>query len=229
MRRLLLVEDEPGLVVTLVDRLRAEGYDVTVAPDGREGLRRGCEDAWDLVILDLLLPGMGGLEVCRELRRRGVETPILMLTALSDVVDRVVGLRVGGDDYLTKPFATAELLARLEALLRRPARSRPVGRVPDPFHFGPVEVRFREARVLRNGREVHLTPKMFDLLRVFIRRRGEALTRDELLDEAWGREESPAARTVDVHVGWLRQRLEENPRHPRHLQTVRGVGYRFVE
>lgn len=228
-RRLLLVEDEPGLVVTLVDRLRAEGYEVGVASTGREGLRRGTEESWDVMILDLLLPGLGGLEVCRELRRRGVETPILMLTALSDVVDRVVGLRVGGDDYLTKPFATAELLARLEALLRRPARSRPAGRVPDPFRFGTVEVRFREARVLRDGQEVHVTPKMFDLLGVFIRRRGEALTRDELLDEAWGPEETPSGRTVDVHVGWLRQRLEENPKVPRHLQTVRGVGYRFVE
>jgi len=231
-RRLLLVEDEPGLVVTLGDRLRAAGYEVAVAGTGPEGLERALAAPFDLVLLDVLLPGTSGLEVCRELRSAGVGTPILMLTALGDVVDRVVGLRIGADDYLTKPFATAELLARIEALLRRaqPAAegAAAAGRLPDPFRFGDVEVRFREARVIREGRPVHVTHRMFELLRVFVRRRGEALTRDELLDEAWGPDAMPSARTVDVHVAWLRQRLEPNPKVPRYLQTVRGVGYRFA-
>jgi two-component system alkaline phosphatase synthesis response regulator PhoP len=231
-RRLLLVEDEPGLVVTLGDRLRAAGYEVAVAGTGPEGLERALAEPFDLVLLDILLPGTSGLEVCRELRSAGVGTPILMLTALGDVVDRVVGLRIGADDYLTKPFATLELLARIEALLRR---ARPAaeavaaaGPLPDPFRFGDVEVRFREARVTRDGRPVHVTNRMFELLRVFVRRRGEALSRDQLLDAAWGPDAMPSARTVDVHVAWLRQRIEPNPKVPRYLQTVRGVGYRFA-
>jgi len=227
-RRLLLVEDEPGLVVTLGDRLRSAGYEVAVARTGPEGLDRGRAEPHDLILLDLLLPGISGLEVCRELRRSGVGTPILMLTALGDVVDRVVGLRVGADDYLPKPFAMAELLARIEALLRRTGGGAAVrGAPPDPFRFGDVEVRFREARVLRAGRPVHLTHRTFELLRVLIERRGEALSRDELLDAAWGEDATPSARTVDVHVAWLRQRIEANPKVPRHLETVRGVGYRF--
>lgn len=176
-----------------------------------------------------MLPGTGGLEVCRRLRAAGLATPILMLTALGDVVDRVVGVRIGADDYLTKPFATAELLARIEALLRRsgPVIDGLTG-LPDPYRFGDVEVRFREARVLKAGEPVHLTHRMFELLRVFIERRGEALGRDVLLDEAWGPDAMPAARTVDIHIAWLRQRLESNPKAPRYLQTVRGVGYRFA-
>jgi two-component system alkaline phosphatase synthesis response regulator PhoP len=228
-RRLLLVEDEPGLIVMLRDRFQATGYEVAVATTGPEGLARALGEPFDLVVLDLMLPGTSGLEVCRELRRAGVGTPILMLTALGDVVDRVVGLRIGADDYLTKPFATAELLARIEALLRR---TRGAGHgavpVPDPYRFGDVEVRFREAQVLRDGRPVHLTYQMFELLRVFVERRGEALSRDEILDAAWGQDAVPAERTVDVHVAWLRQRLEENPKVPRYLRTVRGVGYRFA-
>lgn len=229
-RRLLLVEDEPGLVVMLHDRLRAAGYDVEVATTGPEGLDRALAAPFDLLLLDVLLPGESGLEVCRRLRSAGLSTPILMLTALGDVVDRVVGLRIGADDYLTKPFATAELLARIEALLRRTVpEQRAAGTPsPDPYRFGDVEVRFREARVLRDGCPVHLSYQMFELLRVFVERRGEALSRDEILDAAWGQDAAPAARTVDVHVAWLRQRLEENPKVPRYLQTVRGVGYRFA-
>ncbi len=228
-RRLLLVEDEPGVIVTLGDRLRAAGYELRVATTGPEGRDRARTEPFDLVLLDVMLPGLSGLEVCRELRAAGIETPILMLTALGEVVDRVVGLRIGADDYLTKPFSTAELLARIEALLRR---TRPAGHgavpPPDPYRFGDVEVRFREARVLRHGCPVHLTYQMFELLRVFVEHRGEALTRDEILDQAWGQDATPAERTVDVHVAWLRQRLEENPKVPRYLQTVRGIGYRFA-
>lgn len=236
--RLLLVEDEAGLVMVLEDRLRAAGYEVEAALTGPDGLGRALGEPFDVILLDILLPGTDGLEICRRLRESGVATPILMLTALGDVVDRVVGLRMGADDYLGKPFATAELLARIEALLRRAggwggfaagARGKRGAAAPEVYRFGEVEVRFREARVLRRGEAVHLTYRMFELLRAFIERRGEALTRDQLLDAAWGPDAAPAERTVDVHVAWLRQRLEDNPKVPRYLETVRGVGYRFSE
>jgi len=226
-RRILLVEDEHGMAMMLNDRLAAAGYEVDVASDGVRGRDLAFTRAYDLVLLDLLLPGLGGLEVCRELRRHGINTPILMLTALGDVVDKVVGLRTGADDYLTKPFETAELLARIEALLRR-THSPSVISVPDPFRFGEVEVRFREVEVLREGVEVHLTPKMFELLHLFIQRRGEMLTRAEILDAVWGLESNPTERTVDVHVAWLRQRLEVRADRPQFLRTVRGFGYKFT-
>ena len=228
-RRILLVEDEAGLVLMLTDRLRSAGYVVEAATTGPEGLDRALSDPFDLILLDILLPGLDGLEICRSLRGAGVSTPILMLTALGDVVDKVVGLRTGADDYLTKPFATAELLARIAALLRRATHASYQGRSdrPESYGFGDVEVRFREAQVYKGGQALHFTHRMFELLRVFIERRGEALSRDQLLDQAWGEEVMPSARTVDVHVAWLRQRIEENPSVPRFVQTVRGVGYRF--
>ena len=229
MRRILLIEDEPGLVVMLADRLRASGFEVEVAGDGLRGLERASREPFDLIVLDVLLPYKDGLEVCRELRAAGLGTPILMLTALGDLVDKVVGLRMGADDYLTKPFAMAELLARIEALLRRAGSAPHRTLVPtDPFCFGDVEIHFREATVLRDGEPIHMTAQLFELLRLFVVRRGEALSRDELLDGAWGPDAIPSARTVDVHVAWLRQRIEPNPKLPRHLLTVRGLGYRFV-
>lgn len=229
MRRILLIEDEPGLVVLLSDRLRATGFEVEVARDGLRGLERARGEPFDLIVLDVLLPHKDGLEVCRELRALGLGTPILMLTALGELVDKVVGLRVGADDYLTKPFAMAELLARIEALLRRAGTAPHGALIPsDPYRFGEVEVHFRQAMVLRNGEPVHMTAQLFELLRLLVVRRGEALSRDELLDGAWGPEAIPSARTVDVHVAWLRQRIEPNPKLPRYLLTVRGLGYRFV-
>ncbi len=230
-RRILLVEDERGMVVMIRDRLLASGYDVEVAVTGPSAVVRVLRESFDLIILDILLPGQDGLAVCQELRRRGVATPILMLTALGDVVDKVVGLRTGADDYLTKPFETIELLARIEALLRRadPVKTtRGVLAVPDPFRFGDVEVRFREIEVLRGGEEVHLSARMFELLRYMIHRRGEALSRDQLLDAVWRPDAMPAERTVDVHIAWLRQRLEVAPSRPQFLLTVRGFGYKFV-
>jgi len=226
-RRILLVEDEPGMALMVRDRLVSAGYEVELAGDGVIGRDRALTRAYDLILLDLLLPDLGGLEVCRELRSHGVATPILMLTALGDVVDKVVGLRTGADDYLTKPFETAELFARIEALLRR-THPPAVASVPDPFRFGNVEVRFREVEVLKDGNEVHLTPKMFELLHLFIQRRGETLRRGEILDAVWGLESNPSERTVDVHVAWLRQRLEVRPDRPQFLRTVRGFGYRFA-
>lgn len=225
MPRLLLVEDEPGLVMTLTDRLMAEGYEVESAIDGETGLQRACADAFDLVILDGMLPGRDGFDVCRSIRQRGVVTPILMLTARGQVVDRVVGLKLGADDYLVKPFEMAELLARLEALLRRvPPAPAPV----DVYQFGDVHVDFRRAEVTRAGKQLDVSAREFKLLKYFIEHRGATLSRDELLNEVWGYNAMPSTRTVDVHIAWLRQKLEANPRRPEYIHTIHGLGYKFT-
>jgi two-component system, OmpR family, alkaline phosphatase synthesis response regulator PhoP len=224
--RLLLVEDEPGLVMTLTDRLIAEGYDVETATDGETGLARGSAESFALIILDGMLPGRDGFDVCRTIRQRGVQTPILMLTARGQVVDRVVGLKLGADDYLTKPFEMAELLARLEALLRRaPRAAAPPG---DSYQFGDVKVDFRKAEVTRAGQALELSAREFKLLRYFIEHRGATLSRDELLNGVWGYNAMPNTRTVDVHVAWLRQKLEAYPRRPQYIHTIHGLGYKFI-
>ena len=224
--RLLLVEDEPGLVMTLTDRLIAEGYDVETATDGETGLARGSAESFALIILDGMLPGRDGFDVCRTIRQRGVQTPILMLTARGQVVDRVVGLKLGADDYLTKPFEMAELLARLEALLRRvPRAAVPPG---DSYQFGDVKIDFRKAEVTRAGQALELSAREFKLLRYFIEHRGATLSRDELLNEVWGYNAMPNTRTVDVHVAWLRQKLEAHPRRPQYIHTIHGLGYKFI-
>ncbi len=221
---LLLVEDEASLALTLSDRLRAEGYDVEVCGTGESALELLENRPVDLVILDLMLPGIDGLEVCRELRQRGLQLPVLMLTAKSEVVDKVVGLKLGADDYLTKPFEMIELLARLEALLRRTGEgSTGLHR----YEFGEVTVDFRSAEVSRGGEPVALSSMELRLLQEFIEHRGELLSRDQLLDEVWGYEETPFSRTVDVHVASLRQKLEPTPSHPRYIITVHRRGYRF--
>jgi two-component system, OmpR family, alkaline phosphatase synthesis response regulator PhoP len=222
-KRILLVEDEVGLVMTLSDRLRAEGYLVDSSPDGEEGLRRASEAVYDLIILDVMLPKKSGFEVCRKLRDGGIETPILMLTARSQVVDKVVGLQFGADDYLTNPFDMMELLARLEALLRR-APSRPSRNI---HRFGSIQVDLRSAEVTRNGVAVNLSAREFQLLRYLIEHRGSLISREELLTNVWGYEATPLTRTVDVHMAWLRQKLETNPKRPEFILTIRGLGYRF--
>jgi len=227
-RRILLVEDEPGLVLTLTDRLIAEGYAVESEGDAVRGLARGSGGAFDVILLDVMLPGGSGFDVCRTLRQRGVQTPILMLTARGQVVDRVVGLKLGADDYLVKPFEMAELLARIEALLRRgvaPVANPPVGEM---FRFGEVSIDFRKAEVTKSGQPIELSAREFKLLRYFVEHRGAALSRDELLNEVWGYNAMPSTRTVDVHVAWLRQKIEDNPRHPQYIHTVHGLGYKFV-
>lgn len=225
-RRLLLVEDEPSLVLTVSDRLLAEGYQVETAGDGNTALSRALAEPFDLVILDVMLPGRDGFEVCRELRSRGGQIPVLMLTARSQVIDRVVGLKLGADDYLTKPFEMIELLARVEALLRRSpaAAASPAG----TYTFGDVRVDFRRAEVFRGNEPVTLSALEFKLLAYFIENRGALLTRDELLDKVWGYDAMPVTRTVDVHVGSLRQKLERNPSHPELFLTVHRRGYRFT-
>ncbi|MDE3153928.1 MAG: response regulator transcription factor [Acidobacteriota bacterium] len=225
-KRILLVEDEPGLVLTLSDRLRSEGYDVDVAGDGESGLARATGEPFGLVILDVMLPGLNGFEVCRAIRRQGVQTPILMLTARGETTDKVVGLKLGADDYLAKPFDTLELMARIEALIRRSNGS--AGATPAGYRFGDVVVDFRRAEVERGGAPVELSAREFRLLRHFIEHRGATLSRQELLNEVWGYDAMPLTRTVDVHVAGLRQKLEPHPKRPQYLLTVHGLGYKFV-
>ena len=229
MSRVLLVEDEPGLVMTLTDRLMAEGYEVESATDAPSGLEMAASGSFDAILLDVMLPGGNGVDVCKTLRQRGLQTPILMLTAKGQVVDKVVGLKLGADDYLVKPFEMAELLARVEALIRRSANTSASGApTGENYRFGEIAVDFRKAEVNKAGQALDLSAREFKLLKYFVEHRGAALTRDELLNEVWGYNAMPSTRTVDVPVAWLRQKLEDNPRHPQYILTVHGLGYKFV-
>src|SRR5437016_11149813 len=224
-QRILLIEDELGLVMTLTDRLTREGYAVEAAHDGEAGLVRATNETFDLIILDVMLPHRGGFDVCRALRQRGVGTPIIMLTARGQITDKVVGLKIGADDYVTKPFEMMELLARIEAHLRR---ARVGGTLStEVYQFGDVRVDFRRAEAYRGEEVVNLSAKEFKLLRYLIEHRGAALSRDELLNEVWGYDAAVSTRTVDVHVAWLRQKLEPNLRHPQFILTIHGLGYKF--
>lgn len=224
--RVLLVEDEPGLQLALSDRLISEGYRVETAGDGHTAVRRATGEPFDVIVLDVMLPGRDGFEVAKAVRQQGVQTPILMLTARGQVVDRVVGLKLGADDYVTKPFEMVELLARIEALLRRAPMAS--GVTLDRFQFGNVLVDARKAEVTKDGAPVDLSAKEFHLLRYFIEHRGATISREELLTEVWGYQATPSTRTVDVHVAWLRQKLEPNPRVPQYILTIHGLGYKFV-
>lgn len=229
--KILLIEDDSGITMALTDLLNAEDYRVETAADGLTGLARACEGDFDAIILDVMLPGKSGFDVCRDLRQRSITTPILMLTARGQVIDKVLGLKLGADDYLCKPFEPLELLARLEALLRRSratASSASAAAPLDAFSFGSVIVNFRSTEVFSNGKQVELSAREFQLLSYFIAQRGATLSRDELLREVWGYETGMLTRTVDVHVGWLRQKLEDDVKEPRHFLTMRGHGYKFV-
>jgi two-component system alkaline phosphatase synthesis response regulator PhoP len=225
-RRVLLCEDEESLILTLRDRLQSEGYDTSVASDGEIALETATKKSFDCILLDIALPKKNGFDVCRDLRQRGVQTPILMLTARGQVLDRVLGLKLGADDYLTKPFEMAELLARIEALLRR-ARTL-VASSADAYAFGNIEVDFRRAEVKKDGAEIELSGLELKLLRYFVEHRSAVLTRDELLEKVWGYDATPVTRTVDVHIASLRQKLETNPARPEFFVTVHGMGYKFV-
>ena len=224
MPRILIVDDEPEIVRGLEDNLRFEGYETVSAPDGREGLALALGGAPDLILLDVAMPGLSGWDVCRELRRKGIDVPVIMLTARGAEADRVLGLELGADDYVTKPFSLRELLARARAVLRRPGPRHAF----EEFAFGDVRVRLRGRQVFKAGREVRLTRKEFDLLVHLIQHRGEVVTRERLLDEVWGYERFPTTRTVDTHVLRLRRKFEADPDRPALIQTVHGQGYRFV-
>jgi two-component system, OmpR family, alkaline phosphatase synthesis response regulator PhoP len=223
--RILLVEDEPGLMLTVSDLLKTEGYEVSTASDGETGLARASSREFDLVILDVMLPKKSGFDVCRELRQAGIDTAILMLTAKTQVIDRVVGLKLGADDYVSKPFDPRELLARVEALLRRTRQER---RIPvRTIQFDDVEVDFDRAEVRRAGRQVSVAAKELQLLQYLVHHRDRVVPRDEILRKVWEYASEVSSRTIDVHVAWLRQKLD-NPSNPRHIQTIRGKGYRFT-
>ncbi len=223
--RILLVEDEPGLVLTISDLLKAEGYEIHAASDGEAGLVNAVGHEFDVIILDVMLPKKTGFDVCRELRQKGIDSAILMLTAKTQIVDRVVGLKLGADDYLAKPFDPAELLARVEALLRRVRKDKRIA--VRSFHFSDVEVDFERQEVRKGGQPISLAAKELQLLRYLVNHRDRVVPREEILQNVWEYERDVSSRTVDVHVAWLRQKLD-NPQNPKHIQTVRGRGYRFT-
>jgi DNA-binding response OmpR family regulator len=222
--RILVVEDEPTIATSLRDDLELEGFSVEVAGDGTTALARILNGKFDLVLLDLMLPGLDGLSVCREARLKGNRTPIIMLSAKGQEVDKVVGLELGADDYITKPFSRRELLARLKAVLRR---SHDVAEPGTIYRFGDITVDVGRAEVSKRGEKIDLTAVEFKLLRTFLEHRGRVLTIDELLQEVWGRDAVLTDRVVYTHVNHLRNKLEENPHEPRFLIGVRGIGYRF--
>jgi DNA-binding response OmpR family regulator len=222
MARILVVEDEPPIALGLEDDLKLEGYEVEVVRDGETASQRAQEGSFDLIILDVMLPRKDGFEVCRELRRAGLRVPIILLTAKTQESDKVLGLELGADDYVTKPFSPRELRARVKAALRRAT-----GETPEIYRFGDVEVNFTRCELRRAGEAVEMTPIEFKLLATFIRHRRHALSRDRLLDEVWGRETFVTDRVVDTHITNLRKKIEPKPSEPQFLISVRGMGYRF--
>ncbi len=226
--RILIIEDEEALLMTVSDRLASEGYNVDCARDGEEGFSMALVGNYDLITLDLMLPKKSGFDVCRDLRQKGIITPILMLTARGQTVDKVVGLKLGADDYLTKPFESIELLARIEALLRRASQT---GRanVQSIRQFGPITIDLRGTEVTRGGKVVNLSAREFQLLKYFVEHQGATVSREEILRDVWGYSTETFTRTVDVHVASLRQKIEKNPKNPQLIVTVAGLGYKFAQ
>ncbi|MDH4272518.1 MAG: response regulator transcription factor [Candidatus Aminicenantes bacterium] len=227
MKRILIVEDDLAILRGLKDNLEYESYEVLTATDGEQGYSLMREKKPDLVILDLMLPRMSGYELCRKVRKEGNTTPILMLTARGEEVDRVLGLDLGADDYVTKPFSVPELLARIRAIMRRVQQDK-TGDLPDDLHFGEISVDFKCFEARKGGKILNMSRKEFGVLRVLAARAGEVVTRDELLDAVWGYDQYPTTRTVDNHIALLRTKLEDDPSLPRHLITVHGVGYKLI-
>jgi two-component system alkaline phosphatase synthesis response regulator PhoP len=224
MAKILIVEDEEAILMALEDNLRLEGYEVESAKDGEKGLSMAKVGNYDLTILDIMLPRMDGFEVCKQLRHSGIMVPILMLTAKSQEIDKVLGLELGADDYVTKPFSPRELLARVKALLRRSKQVREgVGKAT----FGDIEVDFKKYELKKAGQPIYLTALEFSLLHFFFRNKGQVVSRDTILDEVWGRDVYIQPRTVDKHIGELRKKIEDDPSSPEHIIGVRGVGYKF--
>jgi DNA-binding response OmpR family regulator len=225
MAKILIVEDEPNMVAGLRDNFEFEGHQVISAPDGAAGLERAISESPDLVILDVMMPRMSGLDVCKQLKAKRPGIPIIMLTARGQEVDKVLGLELGADDYVTKPFSIRELLARTKAVLRR---AHGVAKDLEKFAFGEVEVNLKSCQVSRKGKSVDFSSKEFDLLKFFLNHPGETLSRDRLLEEVWGYDRFPTTRTVDAHIVRLRQKVEPKPDDPRFILTVHGTGYKFV-
>jgi DNA-binding response OmpR family regulator len=225
MTRILIIEDEPDMRRGLEDNLQYEGYTTISTGNGDEGLRLAREDSYDLIILDLMLPGMDGLDLCRQLKREGNPTPIIMLTAKGSESDRVMGLEVGADDYITKPFSLRELLARIKAILRRTNRDIPHLK---EYQFGDFYVNFERYEATKGNEPIELSPREFEILRLLAEHRGEIVSREMFLEEVWGYESLPSTRTVDNHIAKLRQKIEEDPERPKHIVTVHRMGYKFV-
>ena len=224
MDKILIIEDDKAILMGLKDDLEYEGYKVATALNGKEGLKKAMEERFQLIILDILLPGLNGFEVCKKLREAGVGTPILMLTAAkTEEMDKVTGLELGADDYVTKPIGSREMVARVKAILRRVSQKEDVLEI---YQFGDVSVDFKSHEVMKAGKKLHLTALEFDLLKFFIGHKGEVVTRDAMLDEAWG-DAIVSPRTIDPHIVHLRQKLEDKPASPKHIISVRGVGYKF--
>jgi two-component system alkaline phosphatase synthesis response regulator PhoP len=224
-KRILVIEDEPQMLLGLRDNLELEGYEVVTAADGEDGLAKAISTAPDLVILDVTLPRKNGFEVCRELRARANPTPVVMLTARSQETEKVLGLELGADDYVTKPFSISELLARVRAVMRR-AGGRPSGL--ETCRIGDIEIDFRTHQAHRAGQRIDFTAREFDLLRHLVAHTGQVVTREQILNQVWGYEESPTTRTIDNFVAKLRQKIEKAPHEPEHILTVHGAGYKFV-
>lgn len=225
MARVLVVEDDNAMAVALNDGFQYEGHDVTLARDGAQGLLLASHDQFDIMILDVMLPKLSGLDVCRQLRSAGNQIPIIMLTARGQEIDKVLGLKIGADDYVTKPFSFMELAARVEAVLRRAAKN---PESVDVLRFGDVLVDFKKNTATKNHAPLELSPREFRILKYFAEHMGEVVTRDQLLDHVWGYDSFPLTRTVDTHIAKLRQKIEENPGDPHYIVTVHRAGYKFV-
>ena len=226
MSKILIIEDEPDMVLGLKDNFEFEGYEVATASDGAAGLERARSVKPDLVILDIMLPTLSGLEVCKTLRGEGFDSPIIMLTARGQEIDKVVGLELGADDYVTKPFSIRELLARVRAILRRTDGSK---KRLARYSFADVELDFEAYKAKRAGQDLDLSPREFELLRYLIERKGETVSRDRLLEDVWGYESYPSTRTVDTHIAKLRAKIGDSGSEPRHILTIHGVGYKFID
>lgn len=227
--RILMIEDEPGAAMAVGDRLVSEGYIVDLATDGEEGYRMAIQGEYDLILLDLMLPGKDGITICRDLRDEKITTPVIMVTARGEVFDRILGLNIGADDYLAKPFDPMELIARMEAVLRRSKDSEKGSRSEKTvFEFGPFSLNSEEKELFKNGDIVALSSREYQLLLFLVGNRNRIFSRDELLDNVWGYDSIPSTRTVDVHIAWLRQKLGDTGRKPQYIQTVTKRGYKFI-
>jgi len=225
MNKVLIVEDEPDMILGLKDNFEFEGYEVLTATDGQSGLEKARKERPDLVVLDVMMPRMSGLEVCKALRSEGFDRPIIMLTARGQEIDKVVGLELGADDYVTKPFSIRELMARVRAVLRRSEGKKRLAR----YRFGDVELDFEVYRATRGGESLDLSPREFELLRYLIERKGETVSREQLLEDVWGYDSYPSTRTVDTHIAKLRAKIGDSGSEPRYVLTIHGLGYKFVD